>query len=453
MSYNKLAATSRSDEVAVSVRNVSKKFRLFDSHGDRLKEALHPFRKTYHHDFWALNDVNFDVRKGEIIGIMGRNGSGKSTLLQMICGVMQPTHGEIKTKGRISALLELGAGFNPEFTGRANVILNGAIMGFGADEMKQRMPEIEAFADVGDFFDQPVKTYSSGMFVRVAFAAAINIDPEILIVDEALSVGDAKFQHKCYNKIEGFRKAGKTILLVTHDIGQITAHCNRAILIDRSHMLMDGPPRDVVDKYVEMLFADQPTKMNSVDTSSSSSEIKSDANVLFDDNNILNALHGHRLEDRGYFCSGTARYGDGSAVIEDCVFENDGKINPPQIRCGSELAIHFKVKFKKNMIPFYGFAMKNKAGIEIYGSNTFMQRKKQTPVKEGDVRIVTFRFSAPLPLGEYFFDLGVGTPDGTDGGIAADTRRSVVMIRLYSETRSTYNGVLDLNPKLESVPV
>jgi len=206
------------NDIAISVTHVSKKFRLFASPRERLVEALHPLRKQYHREFWALREVSFDVMKGEIIGVLGRNGSGKSTLLQIICEVMQATTGSVQVNGKISALLELGAGFNPEFSGRENVILNGAIMGFSRSEMIERMPAIEAFAEIGEHFDQPVKTYSSGMFVRVAFAAAIHVDPEILIIDEALSVGDAAFQHRCFQRIREFVEQGKTILFVSHSV-------------------------------------------------------------------------------------------------------------------------------------------------------------------------------------------------------------------------------------------
>lgn len=244
-------------DIAISVRQVSKKFRLFNSAKERLAEALHPFQKQFHREFWALKDVSFEIYRGEVIGILGRNGSGKSTLLQIICGIMQPTEGEVEVRGRISALLELGAGFNPEFTGRENVILNGSIMGISRQEMLLRLPVIEAFADIGEFFDQPVKTYSSGMFVRVAFAAAIHVDPDILIVDEALSVGDVRFQHKCFQTLVEFQKRKKTILLVTHSTEVIVKHCDRAILLDGGVILKDGAPNNVVDSYLELMFTGQ----------------------------------------------------------------------------------------------------------------------------------------------------------------------------------------------------
>jgi len=243
------------ESVAVSVQNVSKKFRLFNSPKERLLEVLHPFNKKYHREFWALTDIIFEVAKGTTVGIIGRNGSGKSTLLQIICSVLRPTSGMVKTDGRISALLELGAGFNPEFTGRDNVLMNGALMGFSTEEMKQRLPVIEAFADIGEFIDQPVKIYSSGMFVRLAFAAAINVEPDILVVDEVLAVGDAKFQHKCFQKFLEFQREGKTIILVTHNTDAIARHCDYAILLEGGEVIEMGEPKSITNYYLDLLFS------------------------------------------------------------------------------------------------------------------------------------------------------------------------------------------------------
>ena len=215
---------------------------------------LHPFGKKYHQEFQALRDVSFEVKKGECIGILGRNGSGKSTLLQLLCGVLPPTEGTVKVNGRISALLELGAGFSPQFTGRENVYMNGAIMGFTKEEMDDRFDAIAGFADIGEFIDQPVRTYSSGMYVRLAFSVAINVDPDILIVDEALAVGDAKYQAKCFRKFEEFKKKNKTILFVTHSTEQIVRHCDKAILINDGKKVSEGKPRDISNHYMDLLF-------------------------------------------------------------------------------------------------------------------------------------------------------------------------------------------------------
>lgn len=241
-------------QIAVCVNNVSKKFRLFNSPRERLFEVMHPFNKKYHKEFWALRGINFEVEKGKTVGIIGRNGSGKSTLLQIICSILKPTSGEVIVNGRISALLELGAGFNPEFTGRQNVLMKGMLMGFSAREMNKRLPDIEAFADIGEFMDQPVKIYSSGMFLRLAFAVAIHVDPDILIIDEALAVGDAKFQHKCYGKFLEFQEAGKTIIFVTHDTSAIVKHCDTAILLERGEIIEIGEPKVITNYYIDLLF-------------------------------------------------------------------------------------------------------------------------------------------------------------------------------------------------------
>lgn len=242
------------EQTAISVQNVSKKFRLFNSSRERLLEALHPFNKKYHKEFWALKDISFEIKKGTTVGIVGRNGAGKSTLLQIICSILKATSGTVTVNGKVSTLLALGAGFNPEFTGRQNVLMNGALMGLSTEEMKKRLPEIEKFADIGEFIDQPMKIYSSGMSVRLTFAAAINVDPDILVVDEALAVGDAKFQHKCYGKFLEFQKVGKTILFVTHSTDAVVKHCDSAILLERGEIIEIGEPKQIINYYIDLLF-------------------------------------------------------------------------------------------------------------------------------------------------------------------------------------------------------
>jgi ABC-type polysaccharide/polyol phosphate transport system ATPase subunit len=241
-------------EIAVSVRNVSKKFSLNRNPLDSLLRLLPFRRKREDTAFWALRDISFDVPRGTTVGILGRNGSGKSTLLQIIYSVLQPTTGTVWRNGKTSALLELGAGFNPAFTGRANVLMHAALMGLSKGEIKRKFPQIEAFADIGAFIDQPVKCYSSGMFIRLAFAVAISGDPDILIVDEALAVGDARFQHKCYQQFLDFQRAGKTILLVTHDMQAVVKHCQHALLLENGRLIGRGEPNAIVNRYYELLF-------------------------------------------------------------------------------------------------------------------------------------------------------------------------------------------------------
>lgn len=233
-------------EVAIRVDDVSKLYKLYDKPSDRLKESLGLTRKKLYKEHYALHNVSFDVKRGETVGIIGTNGSGKSTILKIITGVLNPSGGHVEIDGRISALLELGAGFNMEYTGIENIYLNGTMIGFSREEIDAKMQDILDFADIGDFVHQPVKTYSSGMFVRLAFAVAINIDPEILIVDEALSVGDVFFQAKCYKKFEDFKKMGKTILFVSHDLGSISKYCDRVVLLNRGKKLAEGTPKEMV---------------------------------------------------------------------------------------------------------------------------------------------------------------------------------------------------------------
>lgn len=243
-------------DIVISVKNLSKTYRIFGHPGSRIKEALTFGRISFHRRFTALEDVSFEVKKGEIIGIIGRNGSGKSTLLQIICGILKPTSGAIQVNGRVSALLELGAGFNPEFTGRENVYFQGAVMGLSKADMGERFDGIVAFADIGDFIDQPVRTYSSGMYLRLAFAVAVNVDAEILVIDEALAVGDAGFRSRCFRRIGELRNAGSTILLVSHDMRQIINFCNRALLIDKGELLLSGQPEAVVKQFHWLLDAE-----------------------------------------------------------------------------------------------------------------------------------------------------------------------------------------------------
>ena len=234
------------NNIAINVKNLSKKYQLYETPKHRLIEALHPFRKKYHHDFWALRDVSFEVVSGSTIGILGRNGSGKSTLLQIICGILTPTQGEVKVNGRVSALLELGSGFNPEFTGRENAFMGGSIMGISRKEMDERFGEIASFADIGEFIDQPVRIYSSGMYIRLAFAVAINVDPDILIIDEALAVGDVKFQKKCLRRLEQLKNnKNLTTIFVTHSLAMMSNFVDKAILLNNGCIVDYGYPSEV----------------------------------------------------------------------------------------------------------------------------------------------------------------------------------------------------------------
>ena len=382
------------EETAISVSHVSKVYKLYDRNRDRLKEALHIGRNIRSREHFALDDVSFDVRKGETVGIIGTNGSGKSTILKIITGVLSQTSGELKINGRISALLELGAGFNMEFTGIENIYLNGTMLGFSEKEIDEKLASILEFADIGDFVNQKVKTYSSGMFVRLAFAVAINIDPEILIVDEALSVGDVFFQNKCYRKFEDFKKQGKTILFVSHDLGSISKYCDRVILLEKGHKLGEGEPKEIIDMYKKVLVGQLGLKPDPIKGSDDAGKKK--------------------WKDLMQLNPNADEYGSGLAEFEDyCACDDAGTITNTIIK-GDDFTVRVKVRFFDTVQdPIFAVSFKNMQGTEITGTNTMFEKITTGKRSAGDVCTVTFTQNMSLQGGEYLVSLGcVGYRDG-----------------------------------------
>lgn len=369
-------------QVAISVENVEKIYKLYDRPSDRLREAFSLSKKKRYKEKYALNQVNMTVYQGETVGIIGTNGSGKSTILKMITGVLNPTKGKITVNGRISALLELGAGFNMEYNGIENIYLNGTMMGFSKKEIDEKLESILSFADIGDYVYQPCKTYSSGMFVRLAFAVAINIDPEILIVDEALSVGDVFFQAKCYQKFDEFKKLGKTILFVSHDLSSISKYCDRVVLLNQGEKLGEGTPKEMIDAYKRVLVGQY-----SEDTGEKDDSVNP---------NLL-------------------EYGDKSAVIEKYSITDDRGEKTTAIVKGSSFTIHMDVQFNEDIAaPIFAFSIKNIKGTEITGTNTMYEKAFLEPVKKGEKKQVTFKQEMNLQGGEYLLSLGVTGFDGSD---------------------------------------
>lgn len=377
-------------DIAIRVDHVTKIYKLYHKPSDRLKESLGLSRKANYQEKYALNGISFEVKKGETVGIIGTNGSGKSTILKIITGVLSPTHGEVQVDGRISALLELGAGFNMEYTGVENIYLNGTMMGFSEEEIDARLEEILDFADIGDYVYQPVKTYSSGMFVRLAFAVAINIDPEILIVDEALSVGDVFFQAKCYRKFEEFKKEGRTILFVSHDLGSITKYCDRAILLNQGDRIFEGTPKEAVDIYKKVLVHQfDPAEL---ETDSRMNDIE-DVSRNWKDSVTENP---HLIE-----------YGEKNAEIVDYAVLDDQGLITNTLMKGSEFSVRMKVEFHEEIRePIYAFTIKNLQGIEITGTNTMYEKADVEGRKAGEVQEVTFTQKLDLQGGEYLISLG-----------------------------------------------
>jgi teichoic acid transport system ATP-binding protein len=391
------------EDIAISVEHVSKVYRLYDKPMDRLKEALKLTRKKKYHEAHALADVSFDIKRGECVGIIGTNGSGKSTILKIITGVLNPTSGEVKVDGRISALLELGAGFNMEYSGIENIYLNGTMNGFTNAEIEARMQDILDFADIGDYVKQPVKTYSSGMFVRLAFSVAINIDPEILIVDEALSVGDVFFQAKCYHKFEEFKKMGKTIIIVSHDLSSIAKYCDRVVLLNQGIKLGEGQPKEMIDDFKRVLVGQYELPNG-----------KGEGN-LAQDEDIKEAVEKKNAEQKLDRQNGTntLEYGTKDADIEEIYIMDDKGVRTNSILKGSEFSIHMRVRFNKDLpAPIFAFTIKNPKGTEITGTNTMFEKSFLEPVKTGDVKVVSFTQRMSLQGGEYLISFGVTGYEG-----------------------------------------
>lgn len=410
-------------DTVISVNDVSKKFRLFSSARERLIEGLHPLRKQYHKEFWALKGVSFDVKQGEFIAVLGRNGSGKSTLLQIICAVMQATSGSVTVNGKISALLELGAGFNPEFTGRENVILNGSLMGFTRSEMQAKMPAIETFAEIGEYFDQPVKTYSSGMFVRVAFAAAIHVDPEILIVDEALSVGDARFQHRCFQRIREFVEKGKTILFVSHSIDTVLRLCQRGIVIERGKVSFDGPIVAAVNHY-QNLLSGKPTLSDEASLPSTQTrEAEASTSPL-----LLKNERDDVIFKKASYNTHETRLGSGEVQIIDFEIVVNGQSNPLTIPTSQTIELFVKILFNKKLDAVSaGLAIVSLDGTYAFGTNMSILGAPLISAESGDLRIVKFSLYNSLVGGEYFLDLGC-TQATPEEDRYLDVRRSMAWL-------------------------
>lgn len=409
--------------IAIQVNNVVKTYKLYDKPSDRLKESLGFSRKKKRYkEHNALKGVDLTIYKGETVGIIGTNGSGKSTILKIITGVLNPTSGEINVDGRISALLELGAGFNMEYNGIENVYLNGTMMGFSKKEIDAKLPDILEFADIGEYVNQPVKTYSSGMFVRLAFAVAINIDPEILIVDEALSVGDVFFQAKCYHKFEEFKKMGKTIVFVSHDLSSISKYCDRVVLLNQGVKLGEGSPKEMIDAYKQVLVGQYPLPdiNNSFDDKN---DEKADKTAVLSDN--ANVLNPDLLE-----------YGTKAAVISSYYLEDEHQNKVSAIIKGSTVTMHMIVDINEDIAsPIFAFSIKNIKGVEIAGTNTMFEKVFLDGVKKGDRKHITFTQKIDLHGGEYLISLGVTGYENED---------FVVYHRLYDVMNITV--ISDKNP-------
>ncbi|MBQ2022779.1 MAG: ABC transporter ATP-binding protein [Lachnospiraceae bacterium] len=437
---------------AIEVKDVTKVYRLYEKPIDRLKESLHPKHKSYHKDFYALNGLSFHVEKGQTVGIIGTNGSGKSTILKIITGVLTPTTGEVNVDGKISALLELGAGFNMDYTGIENIYMNGTMMGFTKKEMDEKLQDILDFADIGDFVYQPVKTYSSGMFVRLAFALAINVEPEILIVDEALSVGDVFFQAKCYRRMEEIRQNGTTILMVTHDMGSIIKYCDKVVLLNKGEFIAEGEPGRMVDLYKKILANQMDSLREELENDfSGGMEIEgSEKKVL----SSREAAAAHTGADAGLMKekitinTDRTEYGDGRAEIFDLgLFDARGNLTNLLIK-GETFTIKERIRFNAPLQnPIFTYTIRDKKGTDLSGTNTMYEGADVKPVGPGDVYDVSFTQKMTLQGGEYLLSMSCTGFEGEE---------HVVYHRLYNVANITVIsnkntvGIYDMESEVET---
>ena len=392
------------------VQNVSKLYRLYKTPFDRIRE-LNPLRREpLHTDFWALRDISFSVERGEVVSLVGPNGCGKSTLLQVISGILQPTTGRIVTRGRVAALLELGAGFNPDFTGRENVFINGEIMGISRAEMQRNLPLIEAFAEIGDFIHRPVKEYSSGMYVRLAFATAIHVNPDILIVDEALAVGDAVFANRCIRKFEELRERKTTVLFVSHDLGLVKQLSNRAIFLLNGRIEAEGEPKHVIDKYIGV---------------------------------VLERQKAFEQADRRAHPAATNRHGDGSSEIVDVTLLDENQRPAGVVSSGELVTLRIRTSFRRRIVePMVGILIRNRIGMEIYGTNTKIEQIDLGTFEAGEELDIDFQFECWLTPQHYTVTVATQYPDGSSHDWLDDVLSFEVLARRQAA------GVTDLRAQI-----
>ena len=434
-----------SAERVIEIKDVTKIYKLYDKPIDRLKESMSLRHRSYHRDFYALRGLSFFVEKGQTVGIIGTNGSGKSTILKIITGVLTPTSGEVSVKGKISALLELGAGFNMDYTGIENIYMNGTMMGYSKREMDDKLADILDFAEIGDFVHQPVKTYSSGMFVRLAFALAINVEPEILIVDEALSVGDVFFQSKCYRRMEEIRKNGTTIVMVTHDMGSIIKYCDKVILLNKGEFIAEGPAGRMVDLYKKILAG----QMESL-----REELASRREGVSEDAPGRRAGAGGSepgglMREKLTINANREEYGDGRAEIFDLgLLDARGNLTNLLLK-GEVFTIRERIRFHADIeAPIFTYTIKDRKGTELTGTNTLFEGAQVKPVKAGDIYDVAFTQKMTLQGGEYLLSMSC---TGFEGG------EHVVYHRLYDVANITVIsnkntvGIYDMEPEVKTV--
>lgn len=454
-----------SSDVAIKLQNVSKCFYTYNHPADRLRQmgcrglssclgtsslagSLRKQAEKYGQQFWALKDISFEIKAGQTVGILGQNGAGKSTLLQIITKTLTQTSGNVYTRGKIAALLELGSGFNHDFTGMENVYLNAALLGLNRDETTKHLDRILEFADIGSFIHEPVKSYSSGMVVRLAFAVQAQLEPDILIVDEALSVGDVKFQAKCFARLHELVKRGTTVLFVSHSTEQIVTHCDSAILLSGGEVSEIGEPKNVVNHYLDQVFGKKKgTISNPLEHKSSDNDKMSG----YETSNQLTMILNGRFSERHGYNHHEYRWGDKSAEISDFLMESKDGVYPNSLESGERAKFIFQVLFHKNMIkPIFGFTLKTKEGVTIYGINTELQEiKSLEDAREGETRYVKIDIPMKLAAGDYFISVGVASREMNGEIIPHDRRYD--SIHLVINPTPLFFGIVNMEAQFKDV--
>ncbi|WP_414455737.1 ABC transporter ATP-binding protein [Enterobacter quasiroggenkampii] len=441
-----------SDNYAIEVKNISKCYQVYNKPVQRLKQILFGKQKEHtervqrvnYDEFWALQDINFVLPRGETLGVVGKNGSGKSTLLQIIAGTLTPTSGSVTINGRVAALLELGAGFNNEFTGRENVYLNASLLGLSKEQVDNKLDDILAFADIGHFIDSAVRSYSSGMLVRLAFAIQAQLDPEILIVDEALAVGDAKFQAKCFNRLKKLKENGTSILFVSHATEQIVTHCDRAILLNDGLLLAQDRPKVVVNQYLDLLFG-----KNSKAKQAEENVVENNSNISLSDNSPnINWEDNQGYEKRLNYNPSEYRWGDKCAEITDFILAQGKETYPVILNNNQNISFKFRIKFFQEIVrPIFGFAVKTKDGVTIYNTNTELQSIIIADItKSGQELNINVLMPQQLYQGDYFISVGIASCDANGEVIPHDRRYDSIHITV--EPTEEFIGLVDLRAKI-----
>jgi lipopolysaccharide transport system ATP-binding protein len=460
------------NDIAISTKNLSKVYKLYKSPKDRLKEALHPKRKKYHKDFYALKNINLEIKKGEVIGIVGKNGSGKSTLLKILSRVLTPTSGEYMVKGKVSSLLELGSGFNPELTGIENIFFYATILGITEQKIKNKLQEILDFADIGDFIYQPLKTYSSGMRARLAFSVAINVDPDILILDEVLAVGDELFRRKCYARMEGFFKGQKTILFVSHNVSDINRLCTSAILLDRNEQILSGPVKLITNQYEKLLYC-KPSDKEKVRNEiilinqdkflknatflelniKKNSEVKSTkVSTSIMNGTIKNQLESSILASEIYnpgFISKSREVNKYYDVIIDSVYIKtlDGRV-VNNIHMGKEYMFTYMASFDCDMNNvIFGLVVKSEKGLKLSGSNSSYFNDKELNIRRGESYLFNLHFTCNLVPGNYYVNANVFSNHLGDAKVLSQVVDAYAF-KVIQPEKQYCHGIMSLNQKI-----